>query len=85
MRQLPNYNSGQYSTNPPDERQLIPSPKLRGNPMCKPELIMRESTGNIAIETSYCSSCGFNHWSNIGQLKCERCGQDKAPWFKPKS
>lgn len=41
------------------------------------KLILRESTGEIIIETTYCRSCGFNHLSNIGSDECVNCKKIK--------
>lgn len=41
------------------------------------KIIMRERTEDINLETTYCSECGFNHYSNIGTKKCAKCGKDK--------
>lgn len=41
------------------------------------ELVMRTATNNYKIETSYCTSCKFNHYSNIGHENCVKCGNKK--------
>jgi hypothetical protein len=41
------------------------------------QLVMRERTDNINLETTYCRHCGFNHYENIGVLTCVKCGKDK--------
>ena len=45
--------------------------------LLKRDLIMRERTDDIKVETTYCNSCGFNHYSNIGTKTCAKCGEDK--------
>ncbi len=40
------------------------------------ELILREATQDIKLETSYCNKCGVNHYENIGTYVCIKCGQD---------
>lgn len=41
------------------------------------ELILREATNDIKLETSNCNTCGFNHYSNIGTYICAKCGNNK--------
>lgn len=38
---------------------------------------MRERTNDIKVETSYCTSCGHNHYENIGTRTCVKCGNNK--------
>jgi hypothetical protein len=40
-------------------------------------LVMRERTDDVRLETTYCQNCGFNHYANIGTLRCVQCGHDK--------
>lgn len=46
------------------------------------ELVLRESTGNIRLETTYCGSCGKNDHENIGHENCQGCGELKCKWMK---
>lgn len=41
------------------------------------EVVMRERTNDIKVETSYCTSCGHNHYENIGTRTCVKCGNNK--------
>ena len=40
-------------------------------------LVERERTQNVKFETTYCTKCGFNHYTNIGHLTCAKCGDEK--------
>lgn len=42
------------------------------------KLIIREATSDWKLETSYCSKCKFNNYTNIGHLTCAKCGQVKC-------
>lgn len=44
----------------------------------EPRLVLRDRTENIALETTYCRHCGFNHYRNIGVLECVKCSKAKA-------
>jgi hypothetical protein len=41
------------------------------------ELIMRERSDDIKLETTYCANCGYNHYNNIGSKTCVNCGKNK--------
>lgn len=41
------------------------------------KLVIRTATENIKLETTYCTSCGFNHYTNIGYILCAKCGKNK--------
>lgn len=41
------------------------------------KIVIRERTEDIDIETTYCKSCKFNHFSNIGRKTCAKCGENK--------
>lgn len=41
------------------------------------KVILRESTGDVDIETTYCRHCGANNFRNIGRLTCYNCGNNK--------
>lgn len=38
---------------------------------------LRERTQDIKLETTYCTSCGHNHFGNIGTKTCVKCGNAK--------
>lgn len=40
-------------------------------------IVMREATNDTKLETSYCKSCGHNHYMNIGTRTCVKCGNSK--------
>jgi len=41
------------------------------------ELVMREATNYIKVETTYCTNCKHNHYENIGSIICKKCGKNK--------
>lgn len=45
--------------------------------MQKNVLIMRERAWITQIDTTYCRKCSYNHYENIGEKTCQRCGEEK--------
>lgn len=41
------------------------------------QIIIRERTKDIKVETTYCTNCGHNHYENIGTKICVKCGENK--------
>lgn len=46
--------------------------------MKKNVIIMRERTEDMKLETTYCNKCHYNHYENIGETKCQKCGENKT-------